>query len=36
MGQWSQPPSPERLSGPLLRIGYSLGYYGHRDWWLRD
>jgi Tol biopolymer transport system component len=24
----------ERLSGPLLRIGYSLGYYGHRNWWL--
>jgi hypothetical protein len=24
----------ERLSGPLLRIGYSLGYYGHRCWWL--
>jgi len=24
----------ERLSGPLLRIGYNLGYYGHRSWWL--
>ena len=24
----------ERLSGPLLRIGYNLGYYGHRGWWL--
>jgi Tol biopolymer transport system component len=24
----------ERFSGPLLRIGYSLGYYGHRCWWL--
>jgi hypothetical protein len=24
----------ERLSGPLLRIGYSFGYYGHRCWWL--
>jgi hypothetical protein len=24
----------QRLSGPLLRIGYSLGYYGHRSWWL--
>jgi hypothetical protein len=24
----------ERLSGPLLRIGYNLGYYGHRCWWL--
>jgi dipeptidyl aminopeptidase/acylaminoacyl peptidase len=23
-----------RVSGPLLRIGYSLGYYGHRNWWL--
>jgi hypothetical protein len=24
----------EQLSGPLLRIGHSLGYYGHRCWWL--
>jgi hypothetical protein len=24
----------ERLSGPLFQIGYSLGYYGHRSWWL--
>ena len=24
----------ERLSGPLLQVGYSLGYYGHRCWWL--
>ena len=24
----------ERLSGPLLRIGFNLGYYGHRAWWL--
>ena len=24
----------ERLSGPLLRIGYNFGYYGHRSWWL--
>jgi WD40-like Beta Propeller Repeat len=26
----------ERLSGPLLRIGfgYNVGYYGHRSWWL--
>jgi len=23
-----------RLSGPLLRIGYNFGYYGHRSWWL--
>lgn len=23
-----------RLSGPLLRLGYNLGYYGHRSWWL--
>ncbi|HEU5278182.1 MAG TPA: hypothetical protein VFU26_04680 [Gaiellaceae bacterium] len=22
------------LSGPLVRLGYSLGYYGHRCWWL--
>jgi Tol biopolymer transport system component len=25
----------QRLSGPLLHVGYNLGYYGHRDWWLR-
>jgi Tol biopolymer transport system component len=25
----------ERLAGPLLRLGYSLGYYGHREWWFR-
>jgi hypothetical protein len=24
----------ERLTGPLLRIGFNLGYYGHRAWWL--
>ena len=24
----------QRLSGPLLRIGYHLGFYGHRCWWL--
>ncbi len=24
----------QRLSGPLLRIGYNLGFYGHRCWWL--
>jgi hypothetical protein len=23
----------ERVSGPLLRLGYNLGYYGHRCWW---
>jgi len=23
-----------RLSGPLLTVGYNLGYYGHRAWWL--
>jgi dipeptidyl aminopeptidase/acylaminoacyl peptidase len=23
-----------RLSGPLIRLGYNLGYYGHRSWWL--
>jgi hypothetical protein len=22
-----------RLLGPLLSLGYSLGYYGHQDWW---
>ena len=22
------------LLGPLLSLGYSLGYYGHQDWWL--
>jgi WD40 repeat protein len=22
-----------RASGPLLSLGYSLGYYGHQDWW---
>ena len=21
------------LTGPLLSLGYSLGYYGHQDWW---
>jgi hypothetical protein len=21
------------LAGPLLSLGYSLGYYGHQDWW---
>ena len=24
----------QRLSGPLLRIGNNLGFYGHRCWWL--
>lgn len=24
-----------RLLGPLLPLGYSLGYYGHQDWWSR-
>ena len=23
-----------RLVGPLLSLGYSLGFYGHQDWWL--
>jgi hypothetical protein len=22
-----------RLVGPLLSLGYDLGYYGHHDWW---
>jgi hypothetical protein len=22
-----------KLVGPLLSLGYSLGYYGHEDWW---
>jgi Tol biopolymer transport system component len=22
------------VSGPLANLGYSLGYYGHHDWWL--
>ena len=22
-----------KLVGPLLSLGYSLGYYGHQDWW---
>jgi hypothetical protein len=22
-----------RLQGPLANLGYSLGYYGHHDWW---
>jgi hypothetical protein len=22
-----------RAQGPLAKLGYSLGYYGHRDWW---
>jgi dipeptidyl aminopeptidase/acylaminoacyl peptidase len=22
-----------RLHGPILSLGYSLGYYGHQDWW---
>jgi WD40-like Beta Propeller Repeat len=22
-----------RLVGPILSLGYSLGYYGHQDWW---
>jgi hypothetical protein len=22
-----------RVSGPLLSLGYSLGYYGHQNWW---
>jgi WD40-like Beta Propeller Repeat len=22
-----------RLLGPVLSLGYSLGYYGHQDWW---
>ena len=25
----------ERVTGPLLPLGYVLGYYGHRDWWFR-
>jgi hypothetical protein len=23
-----------RLAGPLLLLGYNLGFYGHKDWWL--
>jgi hypothetical protein len=23
-----------RVVGPLLSLGYSLGYYGHQAWWL--
>jgi hypothetical protein len=23
-----------RVAGPLANFGYSLGYYGHHDWWL--
>jgi hypothetical protein len=22
-----------KVVGPLVSIGYSLGYYGHQDWW---
>jgi len=22
------------LTGPLFQVGYTLGYYGHRSWWL--
>ena len=22
-----------RVAGPILSLGYSLGYYGHQDWW---
>ena len=22
-----------KLVGPLLSLGYSLGYYGHQNWW---
>ena len=22
-----------KLEGPLISLGYSLGYYGHQDWW---
>jgi hypothetical protein len=22
-----------KLTGPLVSLGYSLGYYGHQDWW---
>jgi len=22
-----------RVAGPLLSLGYSLGFYGHQDWW---
>jgi len=22
-----------KLTGPLLSLGYQLGYYGHQDWW---
>jgi WD40 repeat protein len=24
----------DRVAGPLANLGYSLGYYGHHDWWL--
>lgn len=24
-----------KLVGPLLSLGYQLGYYGHQDWWQR-
>jgi hypothetical protein len=23
-----------RAAGPFAKLGYSLGYYGHHDWWL--
>ena len=22
-----------RITGPIADLGYSLGYYGHHDWW---
>jgi hypothetical protein len=22
-----------KVTGPLLSLGYQLGYYGHQDWW---
>jgi len=24
-----------RVTGPIARLGYDLGYYGHHDWWTR-
>jgi dipeptidyl aminopeptidase/acylaminoacyl peptidase len=23
----------DRVTGPIVELGYSLGYYGHHDWW---
>jgi len=23
-----------KATGPVADLGYSLGYYGHHDWWL--